>query len=274
MILVAEIGINHNGSLLKALEMIKKAKEFGFDVVKFQKRTPRLCVPQEEWNKEKVSVFGTTTYIEYKEKIEFNKKEYDIIDQYCKRINIKWTASVWDQPSLEFITQYDIPFIKIPSACLTDDDLIIESINYNLPIVVGTGMSSEKQIDHLVSLFPVGYPLTLLHCNSSYPTPYEEINLDHIDTLKYKYPFLEVGYSGHEIGYLPTMLATMKDVYMIERHITYDKNALGTDHVCSLDYDDMKNLQMCFEETKKIRGQKNKIVYPKELEMAKKLRNI
>lgn len=273
MILVGEIGINHDGSLEKALQLIDQAKATGFNVVKFQKRTPRLCVPEDEWNKEKISVFGKTTYIEYKEKIEFGQKEYDIIDDYCKKLGILWTASVWDIPSLIFIQQYNIPFIKIPSACLTDDELIIEAIQTDIPIVLGTGMSTEEEIDHAVSLFPGNYPLALLHCNSSYPCYDEDINLDYMNILRKKYPNNSIGYSGHEIGIFPTLLAAAMGADMIERHITYDCSALGSDHKCSLDYSMMQDLNKFLKDVYKIKGEPKKNVSPTELKMAKKLRN-
>ena len=273
MRLVGEIGINHNGSLEKAFELIDACVENQFDVVKFQKRTPEICVPISEWYKSKSSIFGETTYIDYKRKIEFEKEEYDEIDKYCKEKNIDWTASVWDIPSLKFLMNYDVPFIKIPSACLTNSDLITTAIEQGKEIVLSTGMSSEYQIHKAIELFPENYPLTILHCNSSYPCPEVNINLNYMTTLQAIYPQYKVGYSGHEQGFYPTLVAAAMGADMIERHITFDKNAIGSDHSSSLDLEDMRALRKELNRINLIKGfQPLKIVYPEEEKIAKKLR--
>lgn len=254
MFLIADIGINHNGSLDSVFKLIDLAKENDFNVVKFQKRTPRLCVPKDKWENEKISCFGTTTYIEYKELIEFNKLQYDAIDKYCKLKNISWTASVWDIPSLNFLIQYNIPFIKIPGEKLSDDELIKACISTNIPIIMSLGMNSIKDIKHALSFFPTNYNLKLLHCNNLYPCPLERNYLSMIPYFQNLFPQYEIGFSCHEEGLQATLMAINSGVKIIERHITLNKQAIGTDHKCSLDQKEMKILKQYIHLTKEIQG--------------------
>ena len=144
---IAEIGINHNGDINLAKKLIDAAYVTGWDCVKFQKRTPDLCVPENQKNKMRQTPWGEMPYIDYKHKIEFEKEQYDIIDEYCKSKPIDWTASVWDLPSFEFMKNYDVPFIKIPSAHLTNLDLIERVAETKIPLIISTGMSTLKEVD-------------------------------------------------------------------------------------------------------------------------------
>jgi N-acetylneuraminate synthase len=269
---IAEIGINHNGSLDTALELIQKSKDAGVDCVKFQKRTPDICVPEEQKSKLRDTPWGKITYLEYKKKIEFERKEYDFIDSYCKRIGIQWTASVWDIPSFHFINSYNVPYIKIPSACITDDSLLVEmNENSSKPIMISTGMSTIGQVKRCVSILDSKIDSILL-CNSSYPSDYSEIDLNALSFLREQFPHLTVGYSGHEIDLLPSILACGAGAKIIERHVTLDKNMWGTDHKSSLDILQLKELVSIVRQSEVIMGKNYLFVYEKEKEMAKKLR--
>ena len=233
--IIAEIGINHNGSLQSALRLIDLACIAGCDNVKFQKRNPDVCVPEHQKLVMRETPWGEMTYIDYKYRVEFGKKEYDIIDQYCKQRNISWSASPWDLDSLEFLDNYDIPYIKIPSAMLTNEELIRASAQTGKKIIMSTGMSTLKEIDTAVDwLQEEGADFALLHCNSSYPAPIEELNLSCIQTLKDRYK-CEVGYSGHEFRLGTTVAAVYLGATILERHITLDRNMWGSDHLSSIE---------------------------------------
>jgi N-acetylneuraminate synthase len=174
------------------------------------------------------------TYLEYKHKIEFGKEEYDVIDSYCKEKGIAWSASPWDLDSLNFLNQYDIPFIKIPSAMLTNDELIEATVNTGKKVILSVGMSTEEEISHAVNILQKSNDFALLHCNSTYPAPINELNLSAIQTLKKKYN-CEVGYSGHEFRLGTTVASIYLGATIIERHITLDRTMWGTDHMSSVE---------------------------------------
>ena len=180
---IADIGINHNGDIDVAFELIKKAKESGVDIVKFQKRNVDICLKENQKNIMKDSIFGKMKYIDYKRKLEFGKKEYDMIDKYCKELNIRWAASVWDIDSLNFILNYDTPFIKVPSALITNTLLMKEINNTKLPIIFSTGMSTMEEITTAYNIVKNNL-YAILHCNSSYPTESNEADLLMINTLR------------------------------------------------------------------------------------------
>ncbi len=238
--IIAEIGINHNGNIDIAKEMIKKAKNIGVDVVKFQKRNPDLCIPEDQKNKLRSTPWGLIAYLEYKKKIEFSKFEYDEINKYCKELGIKWTASVWDVDSLNFIMQYDIPFIKIPSACITDLKLINEISKYNIPVIMSTGMSTIEEIDIAEKILSSN-ELIIMSCTSTYPTEDNEINLSKIITLKQRYG-KKVGFSSHSISIMPAIVSFFYKAEVIEVHVTLDKNMWGTDQSASLDFTELEQL--------------------------------
>jgi N-acetylneuraminate synthase len=233
--IIAEIGINHNGDLDIAKRLIDIATLSGCDAVKFQKRNPDVCVPEHQKNIMRETPWGTITYLEYKYKVEFGKEEYDEIDRYCKERNIKWSASPWDMDSLNFLNQYDLPFIKLPSAMLTNDELIDACAKSNKKVILSTGMSTEDEVNKAVNIIKQSTSdFALLHCNSTYPAPLNELNLSTIKTLKEKYD-CEVGYSGHEFRIGTTVAAVYLGATIIERHITLDRTMWGTDHLSSVE---------------------------------------
>ena len=235
--IIAEIGINHNGDLAIAKKLIDIAKVAGCDVVKFQKRNPDVCVPEHQKTVMRDTPWGKMTYLEYKYKVEFEKKEYDEINAYCRNKQIDWTASPWDLDSLNFLNKYDVPFIKIPSALLTDIELIKESTKTGKKVIISTGMSTIEEIDTAVDAIKEtssNASYAILHCNSTYPAPNDELNLKCIQTLKDKYK-CEVGYSGHEFGLTTTIASICLGATIIERHITLDRTMWGTDQMCSVE---------------------------------------
>lgn len=231
---IAEIGINHNGDIDTAKKLIDIAALSGCDAVKFQKRNPDICVPEQQKNVIRETPWGTMTYLEYKHKIEFGKNEYDEIDSYCKNKGITWSASPWDLDSLDFINGYDLPFIKIPSAMLTNTELLEESVKTGKKIILSVGMSTLNEIDSAVRILKKSDNFALLHCNSSYPAPLNELNLSVIQTLKNRYN-CEVGYSGHEFRLGTTVASIYLGATIIERHITLDRTMWGTDHMSSVE---------------------------------------
>lgn len=239
---IAEIGINHQGNLNIAKRLIDIAVAAGCDAVKFQKRNPDIAVPEAQKNKPRRWQGQDMTYLEYKYKVEFEKKEYDEIDRYCKQQGIAWSASPWDLDSIEFLSQYDIPFVKIPSAMLTNNALLEECVKRFSKVIFSTGMSTEEEIEEAVRVLrdaKVKYSRTetigLLHCNSTYPAPIEELNLSAIKTLSEKYPDFEIGYSGHEFRLGTSVAAIYLGASIIERHITLDRTMEGSDHMASLE---------------------------------------
>jgi len=232
---IAEIGINHNGSLDMAKLLIDLAKMNRADAVKFQKRTPELCVPKDQWNILRDTPFGPgpLKYIDYKRKIEFGKKEFDEIDGYCNIKDINWFASVWDKESMKFISNYDVPFIKIPSACLTDIELLNEIKEYDYPIIISTGMSTKKHIDYAVKI--LNHKIhCIMHCVSSYPTPDNEMNMYKIKHLKEEYPDYMIGFSNHSMKLIYIAQAYIMGAEFLEFHITIDRSMKGTDHKASI----------------------------------------
>jgi len=233
--IIAEIGINHNGDLDIAKRLIDIASLSGCDAVKFQKRNPDVCVPEHQKNVLRETPWGTMTYLDYKYRVEFGKAEYDEIDSYCKSKNISWSASPWDLDSLEFLKQYELPFIKIPSAMLTNHRLLEACARAGNKVILSTGMSTEEEIDEAVRILKKHTDnFALLHCNSSYPAPLNELNLSTIKTLQQKYK-CEVGYSGHEFRLGTTVAAVYLGATIIERHITLDRTMWGTDHMSSVE---------------------------------------
>lgn len=228
--LIAEIGINHNGNIDIAKKLIMYAVLTGFDYIKFQKRTPEICVPDEQKNIMRQTPWGEMTYLEYKEKIEFGKNEYDEIDRFCHQWGINWFASAWDIPSADFLSNY-CDIVKIPSALITDHNLLEDCRKKFHFMIISTGMSEENEIEEAIN---VGNPDVVMHTNSSYPCPAEDLNLKYIDWLKNKYPKIDIGYSGHEWG-LSISYSVAPKVRWIERHVTLDHNLWGTDQKSSID---------------------------------------
>ncbi|MCX6161408.1 MAG: N-acetylneuraminate synthase family protein, partial [Ignavibacteriae bacterium] len=232
--IIAEIGINHNGSLNHAKELIKNAAAIGCDAVKFQKRTPELCVPKDQWNLERATPWGRITYIEYRHKVELSGEDYKEIDRFCRGLGIAWFASCWDEPSVDFINQFDPPMFKAASASLTDHKLLKKKLTTGKPIIISTGMSTMEEITAAVNI--IGKKkLLIAHSTSTYPCPVNELNLRMITTLKNLYPEVPIGYSGHEVGLAPTVAAVTLGATFIERHITLDRAMWGTDQAASVE---------------------------------------
>lgn len=245
IIVTAEIGINHNGSLEVAKELIESSAEIGCDYVKFQKRTPEICVPQEMREVIRQGTpWGDISYMDYREKVEFGRFEYDEIDTLCKKLGIGWTASPWDAPSVEFLLRYDVPFLKVPSASITDKNLIQYCAQTNVPLVVSTGMANLNTIRKVVAaVYEVhGEIEYLLHTTSTYPAPIEDLNLKSIHTLATEFPYINIGYSGHEIGIPSTVLAIGLGAKFIERHVTLDRSMWGSDQAASLEIEGLRRV--------------------------------
>jgi len=273
--LIAEIGINHNGDINIAKKLIDATNATNWDSCKFQKRSPDICVPEAQKNILKETPWGSMKYIDYKHKIEFNKKEYDQINSLCNQKRIDWTASVWDYESLDFIlnNNYDIPFIKIPSAINGSHQFLIDSCKTGKPILVSLGMIDLKEVDDIVNILnKYSSDFCIMHTNSAYPAPYEELNLSLIPFFieRYKCP---VGYSGHEMGLEPSVIASVLGANVIERHITLDHNMWGSDQKCSLEVHAMDLLRKRIIAAQKSMGYPIKEVFPSELPKIKSLKN-
>lgn len=242
--MIAECGINHNGEMDIAKRLIDMAIECSCDAVKFQKRNPDVCIPDK---KKKLIIDtpwgnGNSTYLEYKKRLEFGKQEYDEIDQYCKEKQIEWFASAWDLDSLKFLNQYNLKYLKVPSALITNMDFLKKVAFEGKKTFISTGMCTIKDIDRAVDIFgDFCCPFVLNHCVSTYPVPMEDLNLRMIQTLQKRYA-CEVGYSGHERDLLPSVLAAMLGAEYIERHITLDRAMWGTDHAASLEKQGLRTL--------------------------------
>ena len=272
--IIAEIGINHNGDLKIAKKLIDIAKVAGCDVVKFQKRNPDVCVPEHQKSVMRDTPWGRMSYLDYKYKVEFEKEEYDEIDSYCKNKKIAWTASPWDLDSLNFLNQYDVPFIKIPSALLTDLELIKESAKTGKKVIISTGMSTIDEIDNAVDIIKKSNSnatYAVLHCNSTYPAPNDELNLKCIQMLKERYQ-CEVGYSGHEFGLTTTIASVCLGATIIERHITLDRTMWGTDQMCSVEPQGLIKLVRGVRELNNALGDGIKVVTETEKPIRNKLR--
>ncbi|HEX4352603.1 MAG TPA: N-acetylneuraminate synthase family protein [Polyangiales bacterium] len=270
---IAEIGINHNGDLALAKQLIDVAAAAGCDAVKFQKRTPELCVPQAQRDEPRQTPWGMMSYLSYRERLELSADDYAEIDDYCRRISMPWFASCWDESSVSFIERYDPPCHKAASACLTDLPLLRTLKATNRPLIVSTGMSTMDEVERAVVCAGME-DLLIAHSNSTYPCPSEILNLKVIGTLTDKYPYCPIGYSGHEMGYAATLAAVALGATFIERHITLDKAMWGTDHKASLEPTELSELVRAIREVEVSLGDGVKRRYPSELPAMRKLRRV
>lgn len=270
--IIAEIGINHNGDIDIAEKMIRAAKKAGVDAVKFQKRTPLLCVPPEERNKMRETPWGYITYLEYREHVEFGQDEYTRIDKLCKSLDIDWFASVWDEESIDFLEQFDPIAYKVPSASLTDTALVDKLNATGRPIILSTGMSTMEEIRKSVSHFDIDR-LAITHATSAYPCKPEELNLRMVQTLANEFD-CPVGYSGHETGLVPSAVAVGLGAQIIERHFTLDRAMWGTDQSASVEPGGMERLVKYIRVTEKALGDGVKKVYDSERPSWNKLRRV
>lgn len=270
--IIAEIGINHNGDIEIAKQLMDVAVETGCDAVKFQKRTPEICVPEEQKSIPRETPWGSMTYFEYKKRIEFEQKEFEQIDAYAKKIGIDWFASPWDVPSVDFLEGFDVPCQKIASACLTDSELLTAINKTKTTTILSTGMSSMQEIDKAVSLLN-DVPLAIAQATSTYPAEASELNLRAIQTFSEKYK-VPVGYSGHERGLQVTIAAVALGATFVERHITLDRSMWGTDHSASLEPDGLKKLVRDIRIVELALGDGKKKVYDSEIPIRAKLRRV
>ncbi len=271
--IVAEIGINHNGSVEIAKKMIEAAHSAGCDAVKFQKRTPELCVPRAQWEIERDTPWGRMTYIKYRHKIEFDKEQFSQIVDFCKKNKITWFASCWDENAVDFIEQFNPLVFKIASACLTDENLLLKHKSLNKPVILSTGMSTINEIEKAVKTLGTEN-LLIAHSTSSYPCKTKELNLRMILTLKEKYPNTPIGYSGHETGLAPTGAAVALGANFIERHITLDRAMWGTDQAASVEIVGLYKLVSNIRDIELSLGDGIKKIYESEFPSLKKLRKV
>lgn len=267
--IIAEIGINHNGDIELAKRLIDAAIISGCDFAKFQKRTPDICVPEAQKQKPRETPWGTIPYIDYKKKIEFEKEEYDQLYDYVKNKPIEVFASVWDIPSVDFMRQYGGP-MKIGSALITDLDLCKYARDNTGTLIISTGMSTEEEIEQCIK---VCNPDVIMHTNSTYPSPVEELNLEYITWLKNKWPNKEIGYSGHEYGLVTTFATIPMGCTWIERHLTLDRTMWGSDHLASVEPQGFMKLVKGIRDIEKaMGGNQSRICLGKELSKRESLR--
>ena len=268
---VAEIGINHNGSVEMAKRLIEVARSAGCDAVKFQKRTIDVVYSPEDLARPRESPFGTTNG-DLKRGLEFGYAEYAEIQRFCHAVGMTWFASCWDKGSVEFISQFAPPCYKIASPCLTDDALLRCQRSTGRPVLLSTGMSSIEQIDHAVDV--LGHEnLLILHCTSTYPANLEELNLRVIPTLLSRYD-VPVGYSGHEVLVYTTLAAVVLGACLVERHVTLSRAMWGSDHAASIETQGTHKLVGYIRSTEVALGDGVKRVAAREFDVMRKLRRV
>jgi len=270
---IGEIGINHNGDLRTALALIDAAKAAGMDAVKFQKRTPEVCTPRDQWDVERETPWGRMTYLDYRHRVEFGAEDYRQIDEYCQELGIDWFASPWDVESVDFLGAFNQSAFKVASACLTDDTLLRAMRGTGKTVILSTGMSTPDQIRHAVEVLG-SRNIILCHATSTYPAPPEQLNLRMIETLAAEYPNVPVGYSGHEVGLQTTLCAVALGAVLVERHITLDRAMWGSDQSASVEPEGMRRLVRDIRVLEASLGDGVKQVYPGELSAMKKLRRV
>jgi N-acetylneuraminate synthase len=271
--IIAEIGINHNGDLDTAKKMISAAAHTGADAVKFQKRTPEVCTPVEQQNQMRDTPWGYITYLDYRHKVEFDKEAYIEIDRHCRKLGIDWFVSVWDEQSVDFMEQFATPAYKIPSASLTDHGLLRHVRKTGKPMIVSTGMSTMAQIHR--GMEAIGLEnLIIMHTTSAYPCDPDELNLRMIGTLRREFPETPIGYSGHEVGLVPSAVAVALGACAVERHFTLDRAMWGSDQAASVEPGGFEKLVKYIRVTEAAMGDGVKKVYDSELSSLKRLRRV
>jgi len=268
--IVAEIGINHNGDIKIAKALIDAAIRAKVDAVKFQKRTPELCVPEEQRHQMRETPWGYISYMAYRERMEFGEAEYQEIDEYCREQGMKWFASVWDEPSADFMDSFDPVCYKIPSASLTDHGLLRHVKTKGKPVILSTGMSTMDEIHDAVEVLGTE-DLLIAHATSTYPCDPDELNLHMIETLLEAFP-CPIGYSGHEVGLVPSVIAVALGACMVERHITLDRAMWGSDQAASVEPGGFDRLVKYIRVTEDSLGDGVKRVYESEQVSLSRLR--
>src|SRR3990170_7526899 len=270
--IVGEIGINHNGDIEVAKQLVDLAKWAGANAVKFQKRTPELAVPADQKDKMRETPWGYISYLDYRRKVEFSEAQYRQIEVHCKQKGLDWFVSVWDDESVNFMEAFDTPCYKVPSACLTDHNLLEQLRKTGKPIILSTGMSTMEQIKAAVEVLGVDN-LMLTHTTSTYPCEPEELNLRMIDTLRQAFP-VPVGYSGHEVGLVISAVAVALGACLVERHITLDRAMWGSDQAASVEPGGLQRLVKYIRVTEEALGDGQKRVYDSEQPSLLKLRRV
>ena len=271
VLVIGEIGINHNGDLRIAKQLIDMAKNAGCDAVKFQKRTVEIVYPPELLDSPRQSPWGTTQR-DQKMRLEFGKSEYDEIDHYCRDLNIAWFASAWDVPSQHFLRQYNLRYNKIASAMLTHLDLLRAVAEERRVTFISTGMSTYGQIDTAVEIFrQYDCPFVLMHTVSEYPAHENSLNLRVLHELHRRYD-APVGYSGHEVTMMPSVIAAALGAVAVERHITLDRSMYGSDQSASLERRGLELLVSYIRTIPEVLGDGVKRITPGENKIGEKLR--
>jgi len=270
--LIAEIGINHNGSVELAKKLINLSKKYNFDAVKFQKRDLDICIPEKQKGQIRNTPWGEITYLDYKKKIEFNEKEFQEINNYCKKIKIDWFCSAWDANSLKFLKKFKSKYNKVASAMVTNLNLLNLIAKEKKLTFISTGMSSMKDIVKAIKIFRKNKcDFVLMHCVSNYPCQEEDLNLNVILTLKEKFK-CKIGYSGHESSVSPSYAAWFLGADYIERHITLDRSMYGTDQAASLSEGGIRELTSLLYKFPKILGDGKKKISKEEKKLIPKFR--
>ena len=271
--ITGEIGINHNGDLANAFALIDQAAAAGCDAVKFQKRTPQVCTPRDQWDLERDTPWGRMSYIDYRHRVEFGHDDYAAIDAYARQRGIAWFASPWDVESVDFLEEFDVPAHKIASASLTDDELLRRVRATGRTVILSTGMSTPRQIRHAVEVLGSD-TVILCHATSTYPAKPAELNLRMIHTLQSDFPNVPIGYSGHETGLQTTLAAVALGAVFVERHITLDRAMWGSDQAASVEPPGLQRLVRDIRTISESLGDGVKRIYDGERAAMKKLRRV
>jgi len=270
--IAGEIGINHNGDLEIARRLVDLAADAGCDAVKFQKRTPELCVPADQRDLMRQTPWGYISYLDYRRRVEFSRWDYEQLIEHCAARGVGWFASCWDEHSVDFIEYFSPPCYKVQSAAVTDLPLLRKIAATGRPVILSTGMSSMEQIRAAVSLFDTSR-LVIAHSTSTYPCPPEELNLQMIGTLAREFP-CPIGYSGHETGVSTTTAAVALGACYVERHITLDRTMWGSDQSASLPPDELARLVFEIRSLANAMGDGVKQVYESEIPAMRRLRRV
>ena len=270
---IAEIGLNHNGDVEIAKQLIDVAADSGAQAVKFQKRTPEISTPEAMKNVPRETPWGTMSYLEYRYRVEFSREQYVELGDYATLRGMDWFASPWDEPSVDFLEDLNVVAHKVASATLTDVGLLRALAETGKPIILSTGMSTIEQIDSAIETLGTEN-LVLLHATSTYPLPPEEANILMIPALARRYPGIPIGYSGHERGLQISIAAVALGAVAVERHITLDRTMWGSDHAASLEPQGFEHLVRDIRITSEAMGDGVKRVFPGELAPQAKLRRV
>jgi N-acetylneuraminate synthase len=270
---IAEIGLNHNGSVDLAMELIDVAADSGAQAVKFQKRTPDISTPEHMKSTLRETPWGTMTYLDYRYRVEFSREQYVEIGDYATLRGLDWFASPWDEPSVHFLEDLNVVAHKIASASVTDLEMLRTLSATGKPIILSTGMSTLEQIDRAVAVLDPE-KLIILHATSTYPLPPEEANIRMIPALQLRYPGIPIGYSGHERGLQISIAAVALGAVAVERHITLDRTMWGSDHAASLEPQGFEHLIRDIRVVGEAMGDGIKRIYPGELAPLSKLRRV